>query len=316
MSNLNDLVTDLLRIAGRMLVIDEQTKAAKPQIVEPLVMPLGAAYEIMRFPRKASQKTVCSKEFYGPETDGVEITSQTPVSTCVRPWGHDGFHSDVLVVTPEPAPPAVRYELPGQPVTGRHLLDCEGATWVKRDHDEYQHVRTYDPAIDQDVPIDDGDVLTWGRLLSRYAPLELLDLTPAELESEKIYGPIGARWGNPDEPCPYIAPSMPYHPDLSDADYRCSLGRGHVGVHTNAKGAQLGVTQLDQRFDAAGREIHSVSVVTEEDRNTPCTCHRPDAHQPGCPRYERIAHPAGRFEATGQVDAPGLIDTFDIEPPF
>jgi hypothetical protein len=173
---------------------------------------------------------------------------------------------------PDPDDPQV-YRLPGAPPTGRTVKQ-HGV----EDDSEYaarRWTRQADGLWSDSGRTFNFERFAWGYILDAYGPLELVPLTDEETASEALYGPVSARWGNPDQPCPYI--------DTRPAvAVSCVLGVGHVGPHRDLLGGALGETTLDpdQPSAATGISPHDASAE-------PCTCHRPDRHRPGCPRYIR-----------------------------
>lgn len=174
------------------------------------------------------------------------------------------------------AEPVVIYRLPGAPPVGRHVLTNNGRIFVRVDphpdetylHGDigpwglFQEVIETPNQIDQDL-----DRRPWGSLLAYDGPLTLLPAAPEDRAIAVLYGPAGARWGDPDTPCPYRG---------------CVYGTFHTGAHIDDTGALLGQTTLDPGAKTV------TAAVTRQDLETPCTCGTPHQHQPGCPRYQRI----------------------------
>ncbi len=147
------------------------------------------------------------------------------------------------------------YRVPFPPPSGRRVRSAKtGHVWV------------IDPTGDVAREDDRSIVLTWSQLIGQDGPLELLELTDQERASEALYGPIGARWGDPDTPCAYEG---------------CALGTGHGTVHRDAAGNPLGMTDK------------ATEVYTDPPRGQMlsriCTCgvvkHTAKQHEPGCARY-------------------------------
>lgn len=124
---------------------------------------------------------------------------------------------------------------------------------------------------------------TWDELIATYGHgLTLVPLTKAEEASEELYGPIGARWGNPDVPCPYP---------------ECVLGIRHARQHLDINGDPLGQTAPPAPDEPSVRVAASLAEATA----SPCICGHPEQHQPGCPRYDRLRGPDSHepADATG-----------------
>jgi hypothetical protein len=150
---------------------------------------------------------------------------------------------------------AAVFALPAPPPIGTKLGDDQGNVW-----------QVIDRAAEEPHPLlttvrdehDDRPVMTreWHVLLAE-SPLTLLQLTDQEQELARLYGPPGARWGNPDEPCHNIV---------------CALGTGHAGPHVDSAGEPVPALFRD--------EEPSIGIDTR-----PCTCGNHSSHEPTCPRY-------------------------------
>lgn len=184
---------------------------------------------------------------------------------------------------PAPVGPT-RFQLPGAPPAGSTVRDRNGELWTRQHNDPtdgYAYgqwgswIRPY--------PSDERTGLTypWSSLLAARGPLVAQEPTEAERASETLYGPITARWGQPEEPCPYRERLFPH----SGAGHwvACTLGHGHTGPHRDLTGDPL-VGNADQPI-----EIAANTSPTEDDANLVCTCKRPDRHRPDCPRYTRTS---------------------------
>jgi len=147
----------------------------------------------------------------------------------------------------------VVYTMPGPPPIERRVLDRTGLAWHHAEDDQW-------------YASDSRERTSWVDLLADRAPLILVSLTDEERESERMYGPLGARWGDPTKPCPYIG---------------CRYRLGHIGGHVNRHG--------DVMLGTGVSDAGSLSVSPQEAAETLCTCGHPEAHRPGCPRYERIS---------------------------
>jgi hypothetical protein len=153
----------------------------------------------------------------------------------------------------------VRYEMPAPPVCERHVRDRYGSTWYRRTDGSFllADKDDADPAF-----FGVGYADQWPWLLDRRGPLELVPLTLDELAMAELYGPPGARWGDPSTPCGYP---------------ECSGGIHHAGGHFDEHGNPLGQTVADGSTTNAN--------VTREDMERICTCLTPSAHTADCPRY-------------------------------
>lgn len=196
---------------------------------------------------------------------------------CLRPDGHNGPHSwwpifgEGAAATEPGAPPRITYVMPGRPVTGRRVEDKYAGIWRCDADGDLTFVGG---------PIGPGGRLlgctsSWGELLMERGPLTLLDETEAEQQQAQLYGPADARWGDPDQPCPYVAHqwagrqwTTSEHAPISIG---CTLGFGHAGPHRDVDGVAL------------GEDAHGHAADTE--RAPDCTCGHPAKHEPGCPRY-------------------------------
>lgn len=183
----------------------------------------------------------------------------------------------VVAGTAPPAPGPVY--LSGPPPLEHHVTDSGGDIWERQPNGQFRWVATPDGSEPER-----DTVMSWPDLKDEYGPLTLNPPTPSELESERLYGPRGARWGNPDRPCPYVhivTARSPY--GMAYAGAPCTLGLGHIGVHVGSDGLPLGVTE-----ETPG-EARISGDVTPADRAEVCDCGHPEAHQEGCPRYARVS---------------------------
>lgn len=92
----------------------------------------------------------------------------------------------------------------------------------------------------------------WRRNVYLHGPLTIVAPDAAETA---LYGPPGARWGTPGQPCPFTG---------------CSLSQGHTGPHIDY--AAMEIAARDN-----GPEPQPLPGL--------CTCGRPASHLPGCPRF-------------------------------
>lgn len=200
-----------------------------------------------------------SREFLGDLT-GAASAALEKFGAGIAP---DGPWNAIQTTTVADAVP-VRLVLPGRPETGRTVRDVAGKLWRCLPDGELESL----PGDEEEGP---GWSVTigWLALLLR-GPVDLLPLTPAEEADAALYGPPGARWGDPATPCPY------------SAGYAvCALGVGHIGPHKDADGNALGLTDVDEDQGV------TTARVDVEDTETPCTCGHPEAHTPDCARFPR-----------------------------
>lgn len=183
--------------------------------------------------------------------------------------------------------PVITYSLPGQPTTGRTVSGSTqeaDRTWKRHTDGTWELMTSTLGDNAEEMPasvaVDRGDIWTWAEMLEE-CTLTLVPLTDAEKESELLYGPVGARWGNPDEPCPYWA----YLTEEALVQTHCALGLNHVGVHEDREGRPLGVVP-----EAVGAARITAAISPQASVETGlCTCGHPGQHQPGCPRYDRVS---------------------------
>lgn len=156
----------------------------------------------------------------------------------------------------DPAPKPT-YAIPNPPPLEYRVVDRTGQKWT--------HLKDAPGWFDRD---DSGRREEWVDLLDAFGPVTLDEWTDEERASFELYGPPGARWGNPAQPCSH---------------YACSLGWGHTGLHINdVTGEPIEPPPADGTTVDAG-------ITPHESSETPCTCGHPDRHRPGCPRYARTA---------------------------
>lgn len=196
--------------------------------------------------------------------------------------------------TPEPA--TVTYAIQGAPPTGRTVRDQNGNLWTR-----HSTPLTFDPDDGEDLahfgqwgvwrfqpdPFTVAYERPWYELLARYGPVTLEPLTDEEIASETLYGPVTARWGNPDEPCPYrehLPGAIATGAMVAGPWVGCSLGVGHIGWHRDDAGNELR-GQSDAPLVPAG----DTSITPAEASRVPCTCGHPERHRPDCARYPRIS---------------------------
>lgn len=196
---------------------------------------------------------------------------------------------------PEPAADApVYFELPGAPVTERRVTN--GLRVWEKHPDGSWHLINGHHVPDQvgGHPAEAGpEVLSWPGLLAKYGRVQLVPLTEQEQADAVVYGPPGARWGNPHIRCPYQERAVDGHG--APFDVRCTWGVGHIGAHIDATGTEMGMTELvDRRAEEygpgfAGGRLDGVGITPHEAAEVPCTCGHPAQHQEGCARYARVA---------------------------
>lgn len=167
--------------------------------------------------------------------------------------------------------PAETYRLPGAPPTGRHVLTANGCVYRRESHasEEFLPWGAWLLVRDPEAPHgpDPDGYLSWAQLLE-LGPLTLLPESEYERAQAVLYGPAGARWGDPDTPCPYK---------------ECTLGTNHIGTHKDVDGNPLGVRPVD----TDGR-IHNPGITPHMASRVFCTCGSPAMHKPDCPRYSRM----------------------------
>lgn len=108
----------------------------------------------------------------------------------------------------------------------------------------------------------------------------------------ELYGPHGARWGNPNKPCPFVGLTGP-----------CTLGLNHSRRHIDGNGnaMEFAINVTDEILSEATGMVGTMFVVdyapghehdpfrTRVKPDDACTCGNPAEHQPGCPRYARAS---------------------------
>lgn len=163
--------------------------------------------------------------------------------------------------------PPTTYAIPGAPPTDRKVTN-EVRTWQRHKDGLW---------FDLDDPGARG--WEWVELLQDHGPVRLVPLTVQEHADAVLYGPPGARWGDPDTPCPYYTTVD----NLTGGQPQgvCALGVGHISVHRDSTGQALGQTTAppDDAPTAA------VGVTPHEASRRPCTCGDPARHRQGCARY-------------------------------
>lgn len=194
---------------------------------------------------------------------------------CTLPYPHEGRHSwqvepyDNRDATDPHKPVPVTYALPAPPPRGREVTNGE-QVWTHLDH-------TGDGSYFRDLAaVPAVTSIPWANLLDQYGPLTLVEEDQADAA---MYGPIGARWGRPEIPCPF---TLYGDDDAPSSATQCALGLNHAGPHRDQAGAALDESDADGSRISAGISPHEAS-------KTPCTCGHPDAHKPGCPRYTRVS---------------------------
>lgn len=215
---------------------------------------------------------------------------------CVLRYPHLGRHSwqledhdDRAASDPHAAPPVV-YTLPAPPPRGSRVT-ARGRVWTHLDH-------TGDRALFHDLDARPAvTAIPWPNLLDEYGPLTLLD--DQDDDDERLYGPRGARWGDPSRPCPYVGRS--WVDELADfGESPCALGLNHAGVHKDRYGDPLGESFADGSVASVGISPHDAAEVV-------CTCGHPAAHEPDCPRYQRMRHTASAILTPDDDTRPGPV---------
>jgi hypothetical protein len=175
--------------------------------------------------------------------------------------------------------PAATYRLPGAPPTGSHVLASGGSVWQRQNNPDSGDYSIWGAWLMVASPVGGYDPepavwKSWGELLE-LGPLVLLPETEHERALAVLYGPAGARWGNPYKECPY---------------QECTLGTNHVGPHKDVDGLALGLTEADP-----DGKVHRAGITPHEASRVLCTCGTPAMHKPECPRFPRIT---GQQETT------------------
>lgn len=186
-------------------------------------------------------------------------TTTAPVACCESRDDCDGPECQCVCHD------AVVYEIPGAPPTERRVTDGT-YTWQRQADGHWIDVAHPEPLR-----------WGWGELLAEYGPLTLVPLTPQDHADTILYGPPGARWGNPAVPCEYFTAAVVG----GQVAGVCALGTGHVGAHTDSAGQALGQTT------AADAPPIYAGVTPYQASQTPCTCGHPEQHRRGCARYNR-----------------------------
>lgn len=183
------------------------------------------------------------------------------------PTGYAPDPDDTLVAVRADEVP-VTYSLPGAPVTGRRVTTSTtgdphagGALIFRKEADG---AFTCLALAEISAP---NNIWSWSGILATFGTVTLIPLTDKEKEHEKLYGPLGARWGDPYEPCPYRG---------------CTLGVGHIQAHLDRDGNPI-LVDLDAVAASA-----DLNVSPQEAAETPCNCGHPERHTPECPRGQRI----------------------------
>lgn len=198
-----------------------------------------------------------------------------PYGRCICPGCSQDCPTEKLEFPgyiPPPEQPT-RYDMPGPPPIGRTVRQTAKPDIIHEADDQHPEPWTTPAPRDEraweridttsDVPYflivggvnEHGQHVTpipWINLLDQLGPLELVPLSDQDLADELLYGPVGGRWGNPDEPCPVPT---------------CRYGLNHIGRH----------------LDLAGYEV--VVLPRDIPEGAYCTCGRPSAHHPTCDRY-------------------------------
>lgn len=180
--------------------------------------------------------------------------------------------------------PSNRFEIPRPPIVGTQLRDRYGYGWIvgldqdvdtERWGGEVPREIVRAPQLDDDPdPIREpapGAFYAWGALAIEERGH--FDVVPQDPEDARLYGPIGERWGDPTQPCPYTG---------------CALKLGHIGPHVDAGDQDISPT------DSEPVKGHNPVI---------CTCGHPDNHRPGCPRFVMAR---GAIDPTTVIPAPSI----------
>ena len=161
--------------------------------------------------------------------------------------------------------PVVTYSLPGAPPTESTVVTPGGKKFQRR----YLTGTGTHAELNWGAWVgEDKSRWYWHDLLAEFGTLTLLDTRDP---TAALYGPPGARWGDPSQPCPYQG---------------CALKLGHVGLHFDRWSTPFIAPPAPPGTNPGWR-----AGVTREDFETLCTCRHPSNHLPGCPRYGRIKGP-------------------------
>lgn len=167
-----------------------------------------------------------------------------------------------------------RYAMPGAPPAGRKVRDQAGQIWkITGQTSQASPFGPWWPTVvlagrDELGPV--APLSRWWPDLLTLGPVVLVPLTPDEVDDERLYGPIGARWGDPSQPC--------HFPD-------CRLGVGHIGAHLDDDDQPLG--RFTDPIVLDGVTVWPQPSDQDDGPNlTPCTCdERGTGHAPSCPRW-------------------------------
>lgn len=221
---------------------------------------------------------------------------------CVCPDGQAGAphyadcparaDPDPTAVDPEYGPEPTSYAIPDAPVTDRKVSNGR-AEWQRLASGLWRHVHNHhedDVFTTADMP--------WWLLLAEQGPVHLVPLTELDEADAVLYGPPGARWGDPDRPCPFG--EAEFLPGVGSSTWiPCALGFHHAGGHVDLAGNDLGMTVADP-----GPPDPSVGrITTQEAAADPCTCGQPAEHLPECSRY-------------GRTTGANIPEWYDGEEPF
>lgn len=171
----------------------------------------------------------------------------------------------------------VTYSLPGAPPAEHRVRDRTGRVFVREPWAADQY-GLWVLVADSDGPTETDLRYSWGALLA-YGPLTLLEFTEQEKADALVYGPPGARWGEPTVKCGYKHLDARFGtPPWGE----CALGFGHIAPHRDSSGNALGETEAD------GTLVPRMARISlQEAAEVPCTCGHPGRHQPECSRYGR-----------------------------
>lgn len=208
-------------------------------------------------------------------------TVDSSLCECER-W-RDGLTVCPVHGTTKPEP-VVTYAIPGPPPTEHKVTDMLGVVWIRMKDGLFTEL---DPDTGRPANVNQAETWVW---LLQQGPLTLVPWTEEEKAEHELYGPPGARWGDPHTPCPW------WESFMGPTDGSCALGIHHIGLHRNSKGEALGETPAPDQalppYDQPSEVAGGAGISPHEAAETPCTCGNPAVHQPGCPRFERTSgHP-------------------------
>ena len=191
------------------------------------------------------------------------------------------------------AEPVITYALPGPPPTGRHVMTPSGKVFERTTFGtgaQFGPWGAWHDVEESDRPDIDRWHISWAELLIK-GPLVLLPLNEIERAQAILYGPPGARWGDPNTPCGYGLRDARSVPEKF-LGMECDLGQGHIGAHKDEHGIELPILSTYQDPPAPNTTSYPngrppAAALPPHVVNDPCTCGHPAAHRAGCPRRHR-----------------------------